>query len=620
MTRIALHVFGDGDHPETGRPQADLLRAACAARGWPCRVCSTSAEILDFAPDLVLSLTMMAPKLTALPTVAVLWDHEPCLEDRPAYIRYILSCDAHVAPETRAARYVRDLMHAARRPCRLIEAPFSATRRTTPPPADPALMIELAADADALLMPLMHLADRMPLAVYGPAEPWAALGPSWRGEASASLFAERLARHGRLLHLCSPTEWRRGVPAPGFFQALAMGAPVIADAHPWIAAHCAAEVAQLPASASPMRMIEAIAEAAARSDAAMTERATHRFASEWAAERLLDRLPLPAPVASPSPETRVDYIVRVGGRPVSTIARALDSLAAQTHRAIRPILVSYRPVAGLDGLIDRLRPRFPDIALVDVSPARMRSNTLWAGLRAIESEYFGVLDDDDALQPDHVATLLAVLRRGDAGLAYSGAVRVLESQNTPGRSAGPAENRDLAFLEPFIPARILRDNFIVSNAWLARRDLLDDALLDDPELNTGEDFLLLLEMLDRTDFVPSWRPTAEFFWREDSADHSRRDPEEWRQGGLRNRRRLLFARFAREALDREWRPHGIAWEAEPKRFVPLIARTGDSLDAIRARHPGRTISATADVVDAIAAGEGLAEGAELRLSIDTETD
>ncbi|WP_337995971.1 glycosyltransferase family 2 protein [Oleispirillum naphthae] len=614
--KIALHVFGEGDHPGTGRPQAALLQAGCEALGWPCRICTASAEILDFAPDLVLSLTMAAPKLTALPTVAVLWDHAPRLEAKAAYIRYLLSCDGLVVPDAAAARYVRDILHAARKSCPVAEAPFSSVRQPRPAaPGDAALMVEAADLSDAWLMPLMHLADRLPLAVYGPADPWAALGSAWRGEADTP-FAERLARHGRYLHPGTPEERERGVPAPHFFQAVAMGAPTIAGAHPWIAAHFGDAVALLPEAAAAMRLIDAVADAAARPTPGAAARAADRFAREMSVESLLTRLAPPAPLPSPCPETRVDYIVRAGGRPAAVLARALAALAAQTHRAIRPIVVVHHAVEGLAEMLSGMRQRFPDLTVIDIAPAPVRSRALWAGLRAVEADYFGILDDDDSLHPEHVASLLAVLRRGGARLAYSGAVRVIEAQATPGRSARHAENRDLAFLEPFSPGRIARANYIVSNAWLARRELLDADVLDAPDLDTGEDFLLLLELLERTGFAPSWRPTAEFFWREDAADHSRRDPGTWRESMARTRRRLMFSRIMANALEAEWPDHGSPWEADFQRFVPLVARRGDTLAAVRARHPGHAIAAAPELIARVSADDPLDAGTDLRVSVD----
>ena len=43
----------------------------------------------------------------------------------------------------------------------------------------------------------------------------------------------------------------------------------------------------------------------------------------------------------------VEYIVRIGSRPATTLARALDSLAAQTYQAVAVILVQFHPIAGL---------------------------------------------------------------------------------------------------------------------------------------------------------------------------------------------------------------------------------------------------------------------------------
>ncbi|MBN2751624.1 MAG: glycosyltransferase, partial [Rhodospirillaceae bacterium] len=393
--------------------------------------------------------------------------------------------------------------------------------------------------------------------------------------------------------------------------------PTCADAHPFISTHFADCVPTFTPTNTPMRLIEAITEAVERLTPNHASAATAYFAAHWSVDSLLPKLSLPPRVTAPEPDVSVDYIIRVGGRPITTIARALNALATQSHHAIRPILVSYRPVEGLNDLIANVEDRFPSITHVDATHGTTRSHSLWTGLRAVTSPYFGILDDDDTLQPNHIAALLSAMANGGTDLAYSGAIRVMESKNSLGRSAYPGENRDLAFLEPFVPERIARNNFIVSNAWLARRRLLDTFLLEDPELTTGEDFLLLLEMLERTDFTPSWVPSAEFYWREDDQEGSRGNPLEWQENGTRTHHRLMFSQINREALKQQWSAHGVCWENNPKRFVPLIVRAGDSLEAIYARYPERTISATAEVIDRIKDGEGLAEGTELRISLDS---
>src|SRR6516162_5596204 len=120
----------------------------------------------------------------------------------------------------------------------------------------------------------------------------------------------------------------------------------------------------------------------------------------------------------------VEYIVRIGSRPATTLARALDSLAAQTYQAISVILVQFHPVAGLDTLLDNYRSRFP-IRQIVVANNGNRSTAWWAGLNAVTADFFGMLDDDDTLFPNHVASLMDCLKQNPGyGLVHSGLIKV----------------------------------------------------------------------------------------------------------------------------------------------------------------------------------------------------
>ena len=125
------------------------------------------------------------------------------------------------------------------------------------------------------------------------------------------------------------------------------------------------------------------------------------------------------------PQPTVEYIVRIGSRPVATLARALESLAAQTYQEIDVILVQFHPIDGLDEVIDRFRSRFGRIRHIVVSNNGNRSTCWWAGLNAITADFFGMLDDDDTLYPNHVASLMNHLELHPSyGFVYSGLIRV----------------------------------------------------------------------------------------------------------------------------------------------------------------------------------------------------
>jgi phosphoglycerol transferase len=148
----------------------------------------------------------------------------------------------------------------------------------------------------------------------------------------------------------------------------------------------------------------------------------------------------------------------------------------------------------------------------------------------VRTELFGLLDDDDELFADHLASLVALLARdADCDVAYSGVVKQEEDGlhlNTHARFKGDLgvdvpERRELKFMDDFSLDRLLRfDNFIQSNTWLARARVLVPELLDDPQLEVGEDMYFYLLLASRFRFRFSGRVTALWNWRSNAADNS----------------------------------------------------------------------------------------------------
>lgn len=133
------------------------------------------------------------------------------------------------------------------------------------------------------------------------------------------------------------------------------------------------------------------------------------------------------------PAASVDYIVRVGGRDIDFVRRCLDSLAAQTSGGIGVILVRYAPVPGLEAEMERQRLHFRRLDLIDIASSPIgpttRSACLWAGLQVVQADLFGMLDDDDALHPNHVASLTPLALAGS--IAIAGSVQVWDDVAGP---------------------------------------------------------------------------------------------------------------------------------------------------------------------------------------------
>jgi hypothetical protein len=127
------------------------------------------------------------------------------------------------------------------------------------------------------------------------------------------------------------------------------------------------------------------------------------------------------------PRPTVEYIIRIGSRSAETVARALESLAAQTYQPIAVMLVQFHPVAGLDAITDSYRKRFRWIRRIVVTNNGSRSTTWWAGLNAVSAEFFGILNDDDTLFSNHVASLMDRFDQDPSyGFIHSGLIKVEE--------------------------------------------------------------------------------------------------------------------------------------------------------------------------------------------------
>jgi phosphoglycerol transferase len=260
----------------------------------------------------------------------------------------------------------------------------------------------------------------------------------------------------------------------------------------------------------------------------------------------------------------VEYIVRIGLRPVEIIDRALSSLAVQNYQAIAVTLVQFHPVEHLDPLIAKHRSRFQRLRRLVVPNTGKRSTAWWAGLRSVKADFFAFLDDDDELHPNHVASVMSYFdRHPDCGLVYSGVVRTEEESGhfvEAPNFGGPGgktieETRELLFLEPPDLSRLAEfDNFITSNSWICRSSVLHGDVPPDPRVDYTEDVYFYLWVASRAKLGFTGSPTAVWNWRSTSRDNSMLsfDEHELTKGKARLRERLQCASFdANIAIQRE---------------------------------------------------------------------
>ncbi len=191
-------------------------------------------------------------------------------------------------------------------------------------------------------------------------------------------------------------------------------------------------------------------------------------------------------VAGASP--LVSLVVRTMGRP--TLPRALASIAAQTWRPLEIVLVD----AGARGLT---LEREADVPIRVVKGGLLeRPRAANAGLVNARGAWIGFLHEDDEIERDHVALLMAAATVAGLPVAYSQT-----------RMIG-GEGRERVFGGPFDRAALLRSNYLAIHAVLFSREFVDQGLRFDDTLPMFEDWDFWLQLATQTDFAFASRPTA----------------------------------------------------------------------------------------------------------------
>ena len=190
------------------------------------------------------------------------------------------------------------------------------------------------------------------------------------------------------------------------------------------------------------------------------------------------------------PRALVSVIVRTMSRP--ELPRALDRIAAQTYRPIEIVLV------------DAAASRAPEkehrgVPIVFVQAGKLdRPRAANAGLAAARGEAMMLNDEDDEMEPTHVADLVAALGADRlARVAYSQS-RLVDEAGTTARIFGGPFNRMALF----------RSNYLSSNAGMWARSLVAEGCRFDETFPIFEDWDFWLQCAMRTAFAFTGKPTA----------------------------------------------------------------------------------------------------------------
>jgi glycosyltransferase involved in cell wall biosynthesis len=186
----------------------------------------------------------------------------------------------------------------------------------------------------------------------------------------------------------------------------------------------------------------------------------------------------------------VSVIVRTMDRPV--LARALAAAARQTYRPLEIVLVD----ASAKGLAMTEHAGVP-VRVVNRGVRLPRPAAANAGVEAARGAWMMLLDEDDEIDPAHVASLVAVATAAGAGVAYSQTKLV-----------DPAGRTVRIFGGPYSRPALRQSNYIHSNAALFSRDTLRGGIRFDEELAIFEDWDFWLQLSRVTPFAFTGSATA----------------------------------------------------------------------------------------------------------------
>ncbi|MCC8987036.1 MAG: glycosyltransferase, partial [Candidatus Contendobacter sp.] len=213
-----------------------------------------------------------------------------------------------------------------------------------------------------------------------------------------------------------------------------------------------------------------------------------RFFTALTANR---RRPLEAPSLA-VPEPLVSVIVRTLGRP--ELAEALASIAAQTYARLEVVVVDVLGTSHLH--LESLCGSFP-LRVVGTGQCLGRSAAANLGLDHAGGEFLIFLDDDDWFEPDHISSLIDLLRMETTTVAAYAGVRCIR------RSLYGQWETIRIYNEPFDATRLRLENFIPIHALLFRRSALSglNPCCFDQRLDLYEDWDFWLQLLERGIFV-----------------------------------------------------------------------------------------------------------------------
>jgi GT2 family glycosyltransferase len=222
-------------------------------------------------------------------------------------------------------------------------------------------------------------------------------------------------------------------------------------------------------------------------------------------------------------EPMVSIIVRTKDRP-RLLKRALQSIVAQTYRPIEVVLVND---GGCELDIEEIIIMLGDVSLNYI---RLETNTGRAhagniGIENAKGEYLGMLDDDDELYPDHIATLAVMLLNGPNMIAYADAETVFMELDADGNFI--EKGKQLSYRHDFTPEVFFIQNYIPFMCLLFDRKVFSTIRLNE-SFDLFEDWDLLLRLSQKYRFTHISKITSKYNqWSDESQINRRANTEDF---------------------------------------------------------------------------------------------
>lgn len=510
------------------------LRIAAEHLGHQLVHCADSAEVDACQPDFVLAPASTRPKLNDFPHYGILHDpRETYLHERP-FFNNLRTHDGWVALADTMLRFARDIAFSVGRDQEIGVYYNSCQKQTRSADLEPLLLQRRLRIAyfgtnwdkrRSRMFRTMSSEDN--IVIGGPPDAWQDIDPkSYCGELAfdGDSVQAKYSECGAGLCLLSEKHFRDDVISNRVLEVASVGALAISCDTPWLRKHFGDSlyyVDQRLPDPLLLKQILAAREEMYRDPAAALQRAAHArqvFEQHFSGELLLanavdHHLRIDARRKQTIARARERYwplisvIIRCGPRPIETVRRAVESVARQSYGRFHLILVRHQPL-DLSSIEQHPWPNIERIEIVDC-PGGNCSKSLWAGLNAVQGDYFSVLDDDDWLFSNHYEELFRPFPPSPqhSFFAFSGSVSIEAEPRVA--LGGSLDRRHVSRFGPHITDRIDQiASCIATNGFVASRDLLHDGLLHDPHMDTAEDTFLILSLLCQTHPVFSHAATS----------------------------------------------------------------------------------------------------------------